>query len=112
PAHAYLKVCSAISDPVLNEIKPTSRGTESQNNQQVALQSLGTTVQNRSMLRTEEVHTLHNKWQANRMVTITVTQSVRQIDKTRKITEKSHSTIELIKPGERVKEEAGSNVLK
>ncbi|XP_033859298.1 brain and acute leukemia cytoplasmic protein [Acipenser ruthenus] len=89
PAQAYLKVCSAISDPVLNEIKPASRSTASQNKQQTALQSLGTTVQKRSVLRTEET-----KWQANRMstkqVTITVTQSIRQIDKTGKSTEKSN----------------------
>ncbi|MBN3271063.1 BAALC protein, partial [Polyodon spathula] len=54
PAQAYLKV----SDPVLNETKPASRSTASQDKQQTALQSLGTTVQKRSVLRTEEVSSI------------------------------------------------------
>ncbi|XP_069053748.1 uncharacterized protein baalcb isoform X2 [Lepisosteus oculatus] len=110
-AQAYLKVCSTMSDPSLNDGKPSSDSAVSSNKQQGALPSSDTTVQKRSVLRTEET-----KWQANRMstkqVTITVTQSIRQIDKTGKITEKTHTTFEVMKPGDPLKEGTGSNVLK
>ncbi|XP_066565983.1 brain and acute leukemia cytoplasmic protein [Amia ocellicauda] len=111
PAQAYLKVCSAISDPSLNEVKPSSGNAVPSSKPQGALPS-GTTVQKRSVLRTEET-----KWQANRMstkqVTITVTQSIRQVDKTGKVKEKSHTTVEVVKPVEQHKEEEPSdNMLK
>ncbi|MBN3314409.1 BAALC protein, partial [Atractosteus spatula] len=110
-AQAYLKVCSTMSDPSLTDGKPSSDSAVSPNKQQGALPSSDTTVQKRSVLRTEET-----KWQANRMstkqVTITVTQSIRQIDKTGKITEKTHTTFEVMKPGDLLKEGTGSNVLK
>ncbi|XP_064411102.1 brain and acute leukemia cytoplasmic protein [Latimeria chalumnae] len=102
-AQAYLKVCSAISDPMLKETKSPS-GSSTSGKQQQRMTPVGTTVQKRSVLRTEET-----KWQSNRMstkqVTITVTQSIRQIDKSGKITETSHTTYELKKPSrEKLKE--------
>lgn len=53
------------------------------------------------------------KWQDNRMstkqVTITVTQSIRQVDKSGKIKEKSLTTYEVMKPVESVKQVATQN---
>lgn len=96
PAEAYLKVCSVISDPSLNDKKPTS-GSPAPSKQQLAVSAGGTTLQKRSVLRTEET-----KWQSNRMstkqVTITVTQSIQQIDKSGKVLETSRTTFELTKP--------------
>ncbi|XP_029452080.1 brain and acute leukemia cytoplasmic protein-like [Rhinatrema bivittatum] len=99
PAQAYLKVCSVISDPELKEMK-SPKGNSATSKQQLALvPSVGTTLQKRSVLHTEET-----KWQSNQMstkqVTITVTKSIRQIGKSGKILETSHTTFELMKPPE------------
>lgn len=56
PAQAYLKVCSAVSEASLNDVKPSSPpailGSPSK---EEALPSSGTTVQRRSVLHTEEI---------------------------------------------------------
>ncbi|XP_046692772.1 brain and acute leukemia cytoplasmic protein isoform X2 [Silurus meridionalis] len=56
------------------------------------------------------------KWQDNRMstkqVTITVTQSIRQVDKSGKIKDKSHTTFEVMKPRDCVKDADADSVLK
>ncbi|KAM4633791.1 brain and acute leukemia cytoplasmic protein [Polymixia lowei] len=106
PAQAYLTVCSALSEASLNDAKPSSLPAAKlvSPHQEVVLPSSGTTVQRRSVLRTEEI----TKWQDNRMstkqVTITVTQSVRQVDKSGKIKEKSLTTYEVMKPVETLKD--------
>ncbi|KAL0967085.1 hypothetical protein UPYG_G00247640 [Umbra pygmaea] len=113
PAQAYLKVCSALSEEGLNDLKTNATPTILPSPSQGALQpSPVTTVQRRSVLRTEEI----TKWQDNRMstkqVTITVTQSIRQVDKRGKIQEKSLTTFEVMKPVEALKdavESAGIN---
>ncbi|XP_038818631.1 brain and acute leukemia cytoplasmic protein [Salvelinus namaycush] len=76
PTRAYLKVCSAMSEAGLDVVKPNAALETLPSQQQEALQpSPVTTVQRRSILRTEEI----TKWQDNRMsteqVTITVTRS-------------------------------------
>ncbi|XP_028808938.1 brain and acute leukemia cytoplasmic protein [Denticeps clupeoides] len=100
PAQAYLKVCSALSEVGLKDVKGGSNHTVLPPCEQEVLSSPGMTVQRRSVLRTEEI----TKWQDNRMstkqVTITVTQSIRQVDKSGKIKEKCHTTYEVIKPVE------------
>ncbi|XP_003200739.1 brain and acute leukemia cytoplasmic protein [Danio rerio] len=98
PAQAYLKVCSAMSEVGLNDMKTGSTPAILSSQEQDVLSSSATTVQRRSVLRTEEI----TKWQDNRMstkqVTITVTQSIRQVDKSGKIKETSQTTYELMKP--------------
>ncbi|XP_042633532.1 brain and acute leukemia cytoplasmic protein-like isoform X1 [Cyprinus carpio] len=98
PGQAYLKVCSAMSEVGLNDMKPGSTPAILSSQEQEVLSSSGTTVQRRSVLRTEEI----TKWQDNRMstkqVTITVTQSIRQVDKSGKIKETSQTTYEVMKP--------------
>uniref|UniRef100_UPI00398F1722 brain and acute leukemia cytoplasmic protein-like n=1 Tax=Pristiophorus japonicus TaxID=55135 RepID=UPI00398F1722 len=93
PAQAYLKVCSAISDPLLSEKTPSNSASVQDIPQP---RSPGITVQKKSMTHTEEV-----KWQTSRkstkQVRITVTQSIRHIDKGGNITEASHTTFELLK---------------
>ncbi|XP_071772548.1 brain and acute leukemia cytoplasmic protein [Centroberyx gerrardi] len=110
PAQAYLKVCSAMSEANLNDVKPSSPpAILASPHQEAVLPSSGTTVQRRSVLRTEEI----TKWQDNRMstkqVTITVTQSIRQVDKSGKIKEKSLTTYEVMKPVESLKQVATQN---
>ncbi|XP_030628381.1 brain and acute leukemia cytoplasmic protein [Chanos chanos] len=101
PAQAYLKVCSAMSESGLNDVKTGNNPPILCSQEQDVLSSPGTTVQRRSVLRTEEI----TKWQDNKMstkqVTITVTQSIRQVAKSGKI-EKSHTTFEVMKPVESV----------
>uniref|UniRef100_A0A3B4B3Y6 Uncharacterized protein n=1 Tax=Periophthalmus magnuspinnatus TaxID=409849 RepID=A0A3B4B3Y6_9GOBI len=97
PAQAYLKVCSAVSEASLNDVKPSSPPAMLTSPQQEASPpSSGTTVQRRSVLHTEEI----TKWQDNRMstkqVTITVTQSIHQVDKNGKV-KKSTTTYEVMK---------------
>ncbi|XP_048841926.1 brain and acute leukemia cytoplasmic protein [Brienomyrus brachyistius] len=96
PAQAYLKVCPAISEAGRNEVKTGSNNTSQD---QVVAPSPGTTLQKR-VLCTEEI----TKWQDNRMsskqVTITVTKSIRQVDKSGKIKETSHTTFEVMKPAD------------
>ncbi|XP_069461740.1 brain and acute leukemia cytoplasmic protein-like isoform X1 [Ambystoma mexicanum] len=96
PAQAYLKVCSVISDPALTDKKPAT-SPPAPSKQQLAVPSEGATLQKRSVTRTEET-----KWQSNRMarkqVTITVTQSIQQIDNSGKVLETSRTTLELTKP--------------
>ncbi|KAL7888197.1 hypothetical protein AOLI_G00031710 [Acnodon oligacanthus] len=112
PAQAYLKVCSAMSEAGLNDVKAGGPPSVLTSQDQEGLSSPGTTVQRRSVLCTEEI----TKWQDNRMstkqVTITVTQSIRQVDKSGKIKEKSHTTCEVMKPRDSLKEVAVDSVLK
>lgn len=59
PAQAYLKVCSAVSEASLNDVKPSSPPTIlASPPQDAALPSPGTTVQRRSVLHTEEIVSL------------------------------------------------------
>ncbi|XP_048062196.1 brain and acute leukemia cytoplasmic protein isoform X2 [Megalobrama amblycephala] len=99
PAQAYLKVCSAGTTPAILSSQ-----------EQEVLSSSATTVQRRSVLRTEEI----TKWQDNRMstkqVTITVTQSIRQVDKSGKIKETSQTTYEVMKPAEGLMDSALDSV--
>ncbi|KAF7669182.1 hypothetical protein LDENG_00240930 [Lucifuga dentata] len=104
PAQAYLKVCSAMSEASLNDIKPSSPPAILASAPQEAVSpSSGTTVQRRSVLHTEEI----TKWQDNRMstkqVTITVTQSIHQVDKSGKV-KKSLTTYEVMKPVEALRQ--------
>lgn len=56
PAQAYLKVCSALSEASLNDGKPSNPpAILASPQQEVVLPSSGTTVQRRSVLRTEEI---------------------------------------------------------
>ncbi|XP_072298150.1 brain and acute leukemia cytoplasmic protein [Eucyclogobius newberryi] len=105
PAQAYLQVCS-VSEASLNDVKPSSPAAILASPQQGASPpSSGTTVQRRSVLHTEEI----TKWQDNRMstkqVTITVTQSIHQVDKNGKV-KKSTTTYEVMKPVESLKQVA------
>ncbi|KAF3702805.1 Brain and acute leukemia cytoplasmic protein [Channa argus] len=98
PAQAYLKVCSAVSEASLNDVKPSSPpAIVASPHKEDGLASSGTTGQRRSVLHTEEI----TKWQDNRMstkqVTITVTQSIHQVDKNGKV-KKSLTTYEVMKP--------------
>uniref|UniRef100_A0A3Q3WR75 Uncharacterized protein n=1 Tax=Mola mola TaxID=94237 RepID=A0A3Q3WR75_MOLML len=82
PAEAYLQLCSAVSEASLDvTVSP----------------SAGTTVQRTSVLHTEEI----TKWQDNRMstkqVTLTVMQSIHQVDENRKV-KKILTTYEIMKP--------------
>ncbi|KAJ0026904.1 hypothetical protein NQD34_017904 [Periophthalmus magnuspinnatus] len=109
PAQAYLKVCSAVSEASLNDVKPSSPPAMLTSPQQEASPpSSGTTVQRRSVLHTEEI----TKWQDNRMstkqVTITVTQSIHQVDKNGKV-KKSTTTYEVMKPVESLQQVAKQN---
>ncbi|XP_028970584.1 brain and acute leukemia cytoplasmic protein [Esox lucius] len=109
PAQAYLKVCSAMSEACLDEAKPNATPAILPSQHQKALQSPPvTTVQRRSVLHTEEI----TKWQDNRMstkqVTITVTQSIRQVDKRGKIKRKSLTTFEIMKPVDALKDIVGT----
>ncbi|KAB5539816.1 hypothetical protein PHYPO_G00093490 [Pangasianodon hypophthalmus] len=111
PAQAYLKVCSAMSEASINDVKGGGPHTILASQEQEGLPSSpGTTVQRRSVVRTEEI------WQDNRMstkqVTITVTQSIRQVDKSGKVKEKSHTTFEVMKPLDCLKEAEADSVLK
>ncbi|KAI5090544.1 brain and acute leukemia cytoplasmic protein [Silurus meridionalis] len=111
PAQAYLKVCSAMSEASLNDVKDGCPQTIQASQELEGLPSSpGTTVQRRSVVRTEEI------WQDNRMstkqVTITVTQSIRQVDKSGKIKDKSHTTFEVMKPRDCVKDADADSVLK
>ncbi|KAF7231533.1 brain and acute leukemia cytoplasmic protein isoform X2 [Nothobranchius furzeri] len=104
PAQAYLKGCSAVSEASLNDVKPSSPvSILSSPQQEVTSPSSGTTVQRRSVLHTEEI----TKWQDNRkstkQVTITVTQSIHQVDKNGKV-KKSLTTYEVMKPVETIKQ--------
>ncbi|XP_023993736.1 brain and acute leukemia cytoplasmic protein [Salvelinus sp. IW2-2015] len=105
PAQAYLQVCSDMSEAGLNNVKPSAHPAILPSLHQ-ALQPSPVTVQRRSVLRTEEI----TKWQDNRMstkqVTITVTQSIRHVDKSGKIKEKSLTTFEVMKPVEGLKDVA------
>ncbi|XP_056120374.1 brain and acute leukemia cytoplasmic protein [Rhinichthys klamathensis goyatoka] len=98
PGQAYVKVCSAMSEVGLNDMKTGTTPVILSSQEQEVLSSSATTVQKRSVLRTEEI----TKWQDNRMstkqVTITVTQSIRQVDKSGKIKETSQTTYEVMKP--------------
>lgn len=103
PAQAYLKVCSAVSEASLNDVKPSSQpAILASPPHDAVLPSSGTTVQRTSVLHTEEI----TKWQDNRMstkqVTITVTQSIHQVDKNGKV-KKSLTTYEVMKPVEALK---------
>ncbi|XP_038583293.1 brain and acute leukemia cytoplasmic protein [Micropterus salmoides] len=109
PAQAYLKVCSAVSEANLNDAKPSSPpAILGSPTKEAVLPSSGTTVQRRSVLHTEEI----TKWQDNRMstkqVTITVTQSIHQVDKNGKV-KKSLTTYEVMKPVETLKQVATQN---
>ncbi|XP_034755954.1 brain and acute leukemia cytoplasmic protein isoform X1 [Etheostoma cragini] len=106
PAQAYLKVCSAVSEASLKDVKPSSPPAIPDS--PVKETSSGITVQRRSVLHTEEI----TKWQDNRMstkqVTITVTQSIHQLDKNGKV-KKSLTTYEVMKPVESLKQVATQN---
>ncbi|KAK5903612.1 hypothetical protein CgunFtcFv8_007376 [Champsocephalus gunnari] len=104
PAQAYLKVCSAVSEASLSDEKPGSPpALMGSPPKEAVILSSGTTVQRRSVLHTEEI----TKWQDNRMstkqVTITVTQSIHQVDKNGKV-KKSLTTYEVMKPSENLKQ--------
>ncbi|XP_058468480.1 brain and acute leukemia cytoplasmic protein [Solea solea] len=109
PAQAYLKVCSAVSEASLSDVKPSSPAVIlASPPKEEALPSSGTTVQRRSVLHTEEI----TKWQDSRMstkqVTITVTQSIHQVDKNGKV-KKSLTTYEVMKPVESLKQVTTQN---
>ncbi|XP_051908788.1 brain and acute leukemia cytoplasmic protein isoform X2 [Hippocampus zosterae] len=108
PAQAYLKVCSTASEASLGGGGKSPPDVPASPAQDAALASSGTTVQRTSVLHTEEI----TKWQDNRMstkqVTITVTQSIHQVDKNGKV-KKSLTTYEVMKPAEAVKEVAALN---
>ncbi|XP_077409115.1 LOW QUALITY PROTEIN: brain and acute leukemia cytoplasmic protein [Vanacampus margaritifer] len=116
PAQAYLKACSTASEASLSDVKPGGGGgsgggphdTLASPAQEGAPLSSATTVQRTSVLHTEEI----TKWQDNRMstkqVTITVTQSIHQVDKNGKV-RKSLTTYEVMKPAEAVKQVAALN---
>lgn len=53
PAQAYLKVCSAVSEASLNDVKPSSPPAILPSSPKD--EALGTTVQRRSVLHTEEI---------------------------------------------------------
>ncbi|XP_040921122.1 brain and acute leukemia cytoplasmic protein isoform X1 [Toxotes jaculatrix] len=122
PAQAYLKVCSAVSEASLNDVKPSSPpAILASPPKEEVLPSSGTTVQRRSVLHTEEIQKCQTfpgpslsdtKWQDNRMstkqVTITVTQSIHQVDKNGKV-KKSLTTYEVMKPVEALKQVATQN---
>ncbi|XP_026858801.1 brain and acute leukemia cytoplasmic protein [Electrophorus electricus] len=112
PAQAYLKVSSAVSEAGLTDENLGGPPAVSASQEEKGLSSPGTTVQRRSVLCTEEI----TKWQDNRMstkqVTITVTQSIRQVDKSGKIKEKSHTTFEVMKPRDSMKEAAVDSIVK
>lgn len=56
PAQAYLKVCSAVSEASLSDVKPSSPpAILGSPPKEAALPSSGTTVQRRSVLHTEEI---------------------------------------------------------
>lgn len=56
PAQAYLKVCSAVSEASLNDVKPSSPpAILASPPKEAVLPSSGTTVQRRSVLHTEEI---------------------------------------------------------
>ncbi|XP_024909502.1 brain and acute leukemia cytoplasmic protein [Cynoglossus semilaevis] len=106
PAQAYLKVCSSVSEASLSDVKPSSSpAILASLPKEVVTPSSGTTVQRRSVLHTEEI----TKWQDNRMstkqVTITVTQSIHQVDKNGKV-KKSLTSYEVLKPVESLKQVA------
>ncbi|TSK58085.1 Brain and acute leukemia cytoplasmic protein [Bagarius yarrelli] len=110
PAQAYLKVCSTMSEATLNDVKGVVPHAKLLSQEQKGLPaSPGTTVQ-RSVVRTEEI------WQDSRMstkqVTITVTQSIRQMDKGGKMKEKSHANFEVMKPLGFLKDAEADSVLK
>uniref|UniRef100_A0AAV2K8V1 Brain and acute leukemia cytoplasmic protein n=1 Tax=Knipowitschia caucasica TaxID=637954 RepID=A0AAV2K8V1_KNICA len=83
PAQAYLKVCSAVSEASLDDVKPSSPPAILASPQQ------------------------EKKWQDNRMstkqVTITVTQSIHQVDRNGKL-KKSTTTYEVVNPVESIKQ--------
>ncbi|KAF0023499.1 hypothetical protein F2P81_024129 [Scophthalmus maximus] len=89
PAQAYLKVCSAVSEVSLNDVIPSSPP---------------------AILASPPKE--ETKWQDNRMstkqVTITVTQSIHQVDKNGKV-KKSLTTYEVMKPVESLKQAAVQN---
>lgn len=61
PAQAYLKVCSAVSEASLNDVKPSSPPAAlGSPPREAVLPSSGTTVQRRSVLHTEEIVSLFN----------------------------------------------------
>ncbi|XP_037100984.1 brain and acute leukemia cytoplasmic protein [Syngnathus acus] len=99
PAQAYLKVCSTASQASLSHVEPSGSGVL--DTQEGAPVSSATTVQRTSVLHTEEI----TKWQDNRMstkqVTITVTQSIHQVDKNGKV-KTSLTTYEVLTPSEAV----------
>ncbi|CAL9692357.1 unnamed protein product [Knipowitschia caucasica] len=104
PAQAYLKVCSAVSEASLDDVKPSSPpAILASPQQEVSTSSSGNTVQCRSVLHAEEI----KKWQDNRMstkqVTITVTQSIHQVDRNGKL-KKSTTTYEVVNPVESIKQ--------
>ncbi|TNN82610.1 Brain and acute leukemia cytoplasmic protein [Liparis tanakae] len=109
PAQAYLKVCSAESEASLTDVKADGPSEIlGSPPKEAVLPSSGTTVQRRSVLHTEEI----TKWQDNRMstkqVTITVTQSIHQVDRNGKV-KKSLTTYEVMKPVESLKQVATQN---
>ncbi|XP_076004875.1 brain and acute leukemia cytoplasmic protein [Genypterus blacodes] len=109
PAQAYLNVCSEASELSLNDMKPgTPPAVRAPAPLEATPPSSGTTVQRRSVLHTEEI----TKWQDSRMstkqVTITVTQSIHQLDKSGKV-KKSLTTYEVMKPAEALKQVGAPN---
>lgn len=56
PAQAYLKVCSAVSEASLNDVKPSSPPAIMDSPaKEATLPSAGTTVQRTSVLHTQEI---------------------------------------------------------
>lgn len=59
PAQAYLKVCSAVSEASLNDMKPSGLpATTDSPAKEAGLQQSGTTVQRTSVLHTQEIVSL------------------------------------------------------
>ncbi|KAL4630493.1 brain and acute leukemia cytoplasmic protein-like [Arapaima gigas] len=98
PAQAHVKICSDISASGLNKVKEEESGAELLPQEQALTPSLQmmSTMRRFSLLQ-------HTKWQDNQMstnqvTTITVAQSIRQVDKHGKVMEKLPPTFEVLKP--------------
>nr|XP_057912767.1 brain and acute leukemia cytoplasmic protein [Doryrhamphus excisus] len=110
PAQAYIKVCSTKSEASLSDVKPGSPVKMlAPSAEDGDLESPGTMVQRRSVLHTEEITKWHDNRMSTKQVTITVTQSIHQVDKNGKV-KKSLTTYEVMKPtAETVKQVATLN---
>ncbi|KAG5846340.1 hypothetical protein ANANG_G00113900 [Anguilla anguilla] len=105
PAQAYMKVCSAMSEAGLGGTKVDADAAVPTSQQQEALPAAhGATLQKRSVMHTEEVTEWRDDRMSTKQVTITVTQSVRQVDRAGWMRETSRTTFQVLRPAEDRKE--------